>query len=646
MAPDDTHEQRSRVVDTAQSLQRVLGTVVELLDADKGTIHLHGDDEHANALVASVGFAQSSADPLAAARFDVREPIIVEDVMTDPRISVAACETCAAQGIRALLSVPLVRSDGMPMGRLTTYRARPERPAAGELRRLQLFALQVAQLIEAKRAEHALRQHEAGLRFALDVGEIGSWEWNIRTGEISWSENLEQIHGLVPGSFGGTFEAYKALIHLDDRERVLAAIYRTLDGGGDFEAEFRCLESSGAVRWMQGKGKVLADAQGRAARMIGVCMDITKRKRAEQSIVEADRRKDEFLAMISHELRNPLAAITCASELLEQGDAAADDVVKARGVIKRQTEQLTRIVEDLLDVSRLTAGKLTLEKVALDLSDVVERCVAELAARGLLEQHAHQLVCASAPVHGDVARLEQVVTNLLTNAIKYTPAGGTITIAVGREAGEAVLRVKDTGIGIGPELLPRIFDLFVQSARGIDRRDGGLGVGLSIVRRLIEAHGGRVEAHSAGASRGAELVVRLPLAAAQAARGASHPGAWSTARPRRLLIIDDNVDAREGLAGLLRLAGHEVHEADDGPHGLASALDLRPEVVLVDIGLPGFDGFELARKLKATGASPSLIAVTGYGTPDQRRLGAEAGFDAYLIKPIAVKALLELLPRL
>jgi CheY-like chemotaxis protein/anti-sigma regulatory factor (Ser/Thr protein kinase) len=282
---------------------------------------------------------------------------------------------------------------------------------------------------------------------------------------------------------------------------------------------------------------------------------------------------------------------------------------------------------------------------ALDFAALVDRCVKELGSAHAPERHRFELRLAPAHVRADSVRLEQVVTNLLTNAVKYTPANGTITLEVEPIGGEAVLRVRDTGIGIAPELLPRIFDLFVQSERGLDRRDGGLGVGLSIVRRLVEAHGGRVEARSAGADRGAEITVRLPLAVAPAERS-QLPAETAPAARRSILVIDDNVDAREAMVALLELAGHDAHQAEDGPSGLALVARLRPDAVLVDIGLPGIDGFELARRLRGRGAGPRLIALTGYGHPDYRRRGAEAGFDGYLVKPVELSAVLQELQQL
>jgi two-component system CheB/CheR fusion protein len=494
-------------------------------------------------------------------------------------------------------------------------------------------------------AEEALRRNEASLRLALEAGEMGSFEWHIQTGEIRWSENLEAIHGLPRGTFSGTFESFESLIHPEDRAAVLGQIRRCVETGADYEAEFRSSAHGGTAHWIMGKGKVFADGQGRPSRMMGVCMDITRRKNAEETIRESDRRKDEFIAMISHELRNPLSAITGASALLDRVDLGDPLASKASAMIRRQTEQLTRIVNDLLDISRLTADKLILHPSALDLAVLVDRCVKELASPLSPERHRFELRLRATHVRGDSVRLEQVVTNLLTNAVKYTPANGTITLEVEPVGGEAILRVRDTGIGIAPELLPRIFDLFVQSERGLDRQDGGLGVGLSIVRRLVEAHGGRVEARSAGTDRGSEIIVRLPLAVAPAEQR-QLPAEMTRAARRSILVNDDNVDAREAMVALLELAGHDAHQAEDGPSGLASVARVRPDAVLIDIGLPGLDGFELARQLRSGGSSLRLIALTGYGHPDYRRRGAEAGFDAYLVKPVELNAVLQELRQL
>ncbi len=476
---------------------------------------------------------------------------------------------------------------------------------------------------------------EAGLRLALDAGDFGGWEWEIGTGTVRWSENLERIHGLAPGSFGRTFEAYQALIHPEDRDRVMGALRGCIEGRAAYEVEFRSEDAAGGLRWMLGRGKVVSNEQGKAFRMVGVCMDITKRKRAEEAVLDASRRKDEFLAMVSHELRNPLSVIMNASTLINHLTSADPVLSQAGAAIQRQTDQLAHIVDDLLDVSRLSAGKMTVERTNVDLVALVHRSVHDFVDRRLFDQHRHELRCAATCVSGDGPRLEQIVSNLLMNAIKYTPAGGRIIIEVQPEGGDAILRVKDTGIGIAPELLPRVFDLFVQSDRGVGRRDGGLGLGLAIVRSLVEAHGGRIDVRSAGLNSGTEFIVRLPLGATLSA---GDPRSSVSPR-RRILIVDDNVDAREALARLLEIAGHEVYQAGDGPTGLEAASSSRPEVAIVDIGLPGMNGFEVARRLKTGAPKVRLIALTGYGQGDHRRLGDEAGFESYLLKPVAFETL-------
>jgi PAS domain S-box-containing protein len=496
-------------------------------------------------------------------------------------------------------------------------------------------AAQPAGAAENRSVGEIARRTEPALRPALEAGEIGVWEWEIGTGEVRWSENLEKLHGVPPGSFGRTFEAYRSLIHLEDRERVMGAIRGCVEGRADYEIEFRCADAASGVRWMLGKGKVLVGDGGEPFRLVGVCMDITKRKQAEEAVWHANRQKDEFLAMVSHELRNPLSVILNAATLL--GHVTKSDPVAspASAAIRRQTDQLVRIVDDLLDVSRLSAGKMTIERTNVDLVALVHRCVHDFVDRHLLDRHRYELRFSGARVNGDGPRLQQIVANLLMNAIKYTPPGGKIVLELESERGEAVLRVKDTGVGISPELLPRVFELFVQSDRGLERREGGLGVGLSIARSLVDAHGGRIEARSDGPGKGSEFVVRLPLATSLTS--GEHEGPASPRR--RILIVDDNQDAREALSRLLELAGHEVSQAGDGPSGLEVASRARPEVAIVDIGLPGMNGFELGRRLKAGAPGMRLIALTGYGHGDHRRLGDEVGFESYLVKPVAFETL-------
>ncbi len=349
---------------------------------------------------------------------------------------------------------------------------------------------------------------------------------------------------------------------------------------------------------------------------------------------EQNRTKDEFLAMLGHELRNPLSAISAAAAVLELNPS--DQSARfARTIISRQTKHLSRVLDDLLDVSRVIAGKVMLERQPVDLADAAHRCVATLRAAGRCERHAVEVRAETAWVSADLTRLDQVITNLLANALKYTPAGGRIEVEVSSGHGEAVLSVSDTGVGIGESLLPRVFDVFVQGQTSIDRAEGGLGLGLALVRRLVALHGGTVTAASEGPGRGSTFVVRLPLAPAPAATLAGVQAA-RTAAPRRVLIVDDHKDSRNALRLMLAAVGHDVLEAADGMEGLRLAAEHRPEVAIVDIGLPGMDGYEVARRLRADPATRGmrLIALTGYGRGEDRRRALEAGFELHFVKPV------------
>ena len=350
---------------------------------------------------------------------------------------------------------------------------------------------------------------------------------------------------------------------------------------------------------------------------------------------EANRAKDEFLATLSHELRNPLGAITNAVAALERRGGGDEAATRLRQIIHRQTHQLTRLVDDLLDVARATAGKVPLNRQPVDLSEVAGGCVRALRASGGARRHRVTFRAESVIVNADPIRLAQIITNMLDNAVKFTPSGGTVDVDVLREGQEAVLRVSDTGIGIAPEMLPRVFELFAQAEQPMDRSMGGLGIGLTLSRRLVEMHGGTITAASEGAGRGAQFTVRLPVDVA----GAPPPSPVTLASDRSctVLIVEDNDDARESLRLLLESLGHRVIEASDGHRGLALALRHEPDVVLVDLGLPGLDGYEVARALRATptGKTTALIAVTGYGQADDRRRSKEAGFDAHLVKPVS-----------
>lgn len=358
----------------------------------------------------------------------------------------------------------------------------------------------------------------------------------------------------------------------------------------------------------------------------------------------ANRAKDEFLAMLSHELRNPLQAMGNAVGLLRQPAAGQEITRFAVDVIGRQSDHLTRLVSDLLDLSRAVTGKMVLARKVVDLEDVVRQVVATLTAAGRVRDHTIEVRVEPVWVNADPQRLQQVVSNLVGNALKFTPAGGKIQIWVAARAGEAVLRVEDNGIGITGEMLPKVFDPFTQGERSLDRAAGGLGIGLTLVRRLVEQHGGRVEAESDGPDRGSTFEVRLPLAAPPESETNPVAAAPVSTLPRRILIVEGNPDARATLKILLQAMGHEVHEAADGEVGIAEALRLRADVSLIDIGLPGCDGYEVARRIRANNIPMRLIAITGYGQEHDRRRSFQAGFDEHLVKPVDPEELQRALP--
>jgi len=391
-----------------------------------------------------------------------------------------------------------------------------------------------------------------------------------------------------------------------------------------------------------------------------IASDVTEQVRAREQVDDlraaaeaANRTKDEFLAMLGHELRNPLSPIVTALQLMKGQDAAGAE--RARTVIERQVSHLVRLVDDLLDVSRIARGKVELKKETVEIGEVVGKAIEMVSP--LLEQRAHALHVEvprqGLPVHGDPTRLSQVLTNLLTNAAKYTPPSGSIAVVARREADDLVLTVRDSGIGISPDVLPRVFDLFVQERQAIDRSLGGLGLGLSIVQNLVEGHGGTVSATSQGAGQGSEFVVRLPLAAP--VRETTPPRAMPSPavvapgqRAQRVLVVDDNEDGAAMLAMALERKGYLVRVANDGPEALDAAREFGPDIALLDIGLPVMDGYELAVRLRELPslAALRLIALTGYGQESDRRRSKQAGFDHHLVKPVSIQALSEVMRRL
>ena len=523
-------------------------------------------------------------------------------------------------------------------------------------RPLRLIGVDI-DVTERKRAEEELCESEQRLETALEAAKLGSCHLDFRTNEFTSSAAHKANFGRAPDDHF-TYEDLIETIHPDDRERVIERIEQTIQNREVYQDEYRVIWPDGSLHWIAARGRRAYGADGQPLYCDGVTLDLTELKQMEESLRrqtealrEADRRKDDFLATLAHELRNPLAPLRNAVQILSlRGDDSAV-VAQTNDLMDRQIQQMARLVDDLLEVSRIGQGKISLQKAPVDLADVVATAVE--TSRPLIESHRHRLT-VSLPdrpvrVEADAARLAQVLSNLLNNAAKYTEDGGRIDLIVERTPKEAVLRVRDNGVGIAREMLPQVFDMFMQVESSTDRSQGGLGIGLTLVRRLVEMHGGKIEVRSAGLGKGSEFLVRLPTLAEPApesARKTPEASSASSAKgPRRMLVVDDNVDSAESMALVLRLQGHEVRLAYDGQSALEEAQSFRPEVMFLDLDLPKMDGYEVARRLRLEPAMRymTLVAMTGYGQEEDRQRTQEAGFQLHLVKPVDFSKVEELL---
>jgi PAS domain S-box-containing protein len=499
---------------------------------------------------------------------------------------------------------------------------------------------------ERRRLDQALVEKEARMRLAMDAANYGGWEWDRASGEMIWTDKTRELLG-VGADDPISFELFQQRIHPDDRARRERAIARAWTTGVHHN-EYRIVRPDGEVRWVSSRGRVIRAPDG-SQRLLGVVGDITEQKKAVEALEDADRRKDEFLATLAHELRNPLAPLRNSLAILQR---SADDPAtfeKASGVMERQLSQLVRLIDDLLDVSRISLDKLTLRVELADLGAVVEHAVEANRPAAERAGHVIEVHLPERPVRlqADRARLSQVFSNLIGNACKFTPDGGRIVVDARVDDGRAVVSVRDDGIGIDADQLGGVFEMFSQIDNSLERAQGGLGIGLTLVRRLVEMHGGSVAAKSGGRGAGSEFVVTLPLTqdTADATSEAEPPTAAAPSGRLRMLVVDDNGDSAESLAMLLSLAGHETHVAYSGPEALLRADSLRPDAVLLDLGLPGLSGYEVCRQLRlaAWAREIPIVAITGWGQSDDRQRSKEAGFDGHLVKPVVFGELTALL---
>jgi PAS domain S-box-containing protein len=500
-------------------------------------------------------------------------------------------------------------------------------------------------ITERKRADDALRESEAKFRALAEASPALIAMLDPDANVVYMNQRHEELFGEGWTEIMGT--GWHAVIHPDDAAACIAAIEQAVRERARIEQRVRVKSRDNEWRWVEAYALPWFSAGGQYAGHVFVSLDITQAVRAEEALKEADRRKDEFLATLAHELRNPLAPICSLMPLIGRpGGARAAD--RLQEVLQRQVRQLVRLVDDLMDGLRVTKGKIDLRKAHVQLADVIRSAIEE--SQPLIDSAGHQLTVSvpetALTLDADPARLTQVFANLINNAVRYTEKGGHIWVTACRDRNNAVVSVRDNGIGITPEMLPRVFEMFAQEVHSSGRSQGGLGIGLTLVDNLVRMHGGSVEAKSEGHGRGSEFIVRLPLAQQARIDQAAEAGGSSLAlATHRVLVVDDNPDAADSLAMLLESLGAAAHVVNNGAAALAALDAFRPDVVLLDIGMPGMDGYEVAQRIRQQPQfnAVKLIAVTGWGLEADRRSSRASGFDHHLTKPIDIAALQALL---
>jgi PAS domain S-box-containing protein len=573
------------------------------------------------------------------------EPVLVPDVSHD--VSLASfMPAFRSEGIAAMAFIPLA-SLGRVIGKFMLYYAEPHAFTPEEQQLALVIASQVAFAIERTRAEEQARRSEQRLRYALEAASMGTWEWDLRADSIKWSASLEQVHGLAPGSFDGTFASYAQEIHPEDHDRVLTAIRQAVDGGKSYEIEYRIVTRSGAVKWLDGKGEVEYEG-GTAIRLSGVCRDVTRRKEAELARLaaadEASRLTDEFLATLSHELRTPLNAILGWVQILQSGDLSPERVRQAIDIIARNGKLQAQLIEDILDISRIISEKLEIERNTVRVQGLVDAAVASVlpAARDKQIQITQHIADQLPAVVGDPKRLQQVLGNVVSNAVKFTPEGGCVDIRCSGRDNVVLIEVADTGIGIDPEFLPLVFERFRQGDSRATRQHGGLGLGLAIARHLVEQHNGEIVAHSDGSGRGTTIVIQLPASAGPADNSSRPSAAAATSQmPIELrlegvtvLVVDDEKDSREWLATVFERCGACVIRCGSALEALDRLATTDVSLVVADIAMPEVDGCELLERARHINDRIPAVAVSAHARPEDRQRALAAGYNGYCAKPV------------
>ena len=565
------------------------------------------------------------------------EAFVIDDVDKDPRITVSDLTAYRATAIQAVICVPL-RKAGEFSAAMAVHQTIARRWTPEEITLVTTVVDRCWEALERTKVTRTLKESEQRFRSLANSVPVHVWMDDEQGRRILANARYIEYTGQSAEEL--EMDSWSDVIHPEDKARYLADYRAAASARIEYRSEVRLQRHDGVYHWFETFAHPRFEGE-RFAGYVGIRLDVTDRKQAQEALKDADRRKDEFLATLAHELRNPLAPICTSLQILNMPRVDAATALETREMMERQVHHLVRLVDDLLDVSRVMRGKIELRKEYIELATVVARAVE--TTRPLIDAQGHQLEIdvpnESLLMNADPVRIAQVIGNLLTNAAKYTEANGRISIVARREEGMVDLTVRDNGIGIAPDVLAHVFELFVQADHSTARSQGGLGIGLTLVKNLVEMHGGTIEARSAGLGKGSEFLVRLPLLAEKRELSVPHDGQLPPepvrASGRRVIVVDDNMDAAVTLAMLLRFQGHDVRIAHDGATALELATFASPDIVFLDIGMPGMDGYEVARRMRQIPGLEDVIlaALTGWGQQEDRRRTAAAGFDHHLVKP-------------
>jgi PAS domain S-box-containing protein len=645
--------------DLPSALQRIVETCVETQGADYGLVWIHDAPTDRLVVQASHGFDAEGralfrdvpAGPYggsAGNAWATCKRWMIADTETDPAFEPYR-ESARTVGFRAVHSTPIVTRSGALLGVISVHYRAPRAPLQREMQAADVCARHAADAIEAYRNQEALRESERIYRAIGESIDYGVWTCDARGGVTYHSESFLRLVGMRQDETAGP--GWKAIMHPDDLPRVTAAWEEAVRLGSQFDCEYRVRRAGGGWQPILGRGVPVRNERGAIEAWAGINLDIARLKQVETELRELDQRKNEFLATLAHELRNPLAPLRNGLEVMRLAGGDRATLEKARTMMERQLKQMVRLVDDLLDVSRVSRGKIELKREEIELSSVLRNALE--TSQPLMAERRHELVARipDTPItlSADLTRLSQVFWNLLNNAAKYTEPGGQVVLEVRPGRDEVEVSVRDTGIGIPHEMLGRVFDIFTQIDRSLEKSQGGLGIGLSIAKRLVEMHGGTIGVKSGGHGRGSEFTVRLPARVGvrpQAPRDEPLAGA-STVR-HRILVADDNTDSATTLSLILEALGNEVFVAHDGAEAVDLARRHRPQAILLDIGMPRMNGYDACARIREEpwGRDAFIVALTGWGQQEDKNRSKAAGFDRHLVKPVEPRLLEQMIEAL